>query len=124
MITALVFTIVLNGAETQVGYNYPNELACNSAIPRVMHAGTGPQRIKNVECRPVESSGPGVRPSSEWQAIGVALRVNTVQLMDEPMNVGSYPDGTSCKALLNRMTYKNANMSDMDLITLCVPKAG
>ncbi len=123
MITALVFTIVLNGAETQVGYNYPNELACNSAIPRVAYAGTGPQRVK-LDCRPVQSARPGVKPSSEWQAIGVALRVNTVQLADTPINVGRYPDGASCEALLQRMTTKHANMSDMDLITICVPKAG
>ena len=32
MITALVFTIVLNGAEARFGYDYPNEMACNSAI--------------------------------------------------------------------------------------------
>ena len=121
MITALVFTIVLNGAETKFGYDYPNELACNSAIPRVEFSGTGRQTVE-LECIPTVPGGKVVAPSSEWQAIGVALKVNTVQLADRPMNVGLYPDANSCRALLQKATV--ASLADLDLVTICVPKAG
>ncbi len=123
MITALVFTIVLNGAETKFGYDYPNELACNSAIPRVEFSGTGRQTVE-LECIPTVPGGKVVAPSSEWQAIGVALRVNTVQLADRPMNVGLYPDANSCRSLLQKATVRQASLADLDLVTICVPKAG
>lgn len=123
MITALVFTIVLNGAEAKFGYDYPNEMACNSAIQRVAFSGTGRQDVK-MQCLTTVPGGKVVAPSSEWQAIGVALHANTVQFADAPMNVGVYPDGASCEALLQRATFKKASLSDLDLVTICVPKAG
>lgn len=123
MITALVFTIVLNGAEAQFGYDYPNEMACNSALPRVQFTSTGRQKIE-LECIPTVPGGPLLKSSRDWQAIGVALHANTVQFADRPMNVGIYPDGTSCEALLKRAKFKNAGMGGFDIVTICVPKAG
>lgn len=123
MITALVFTIVLNGAEAKFGYDYPNEMACNTAMSRAVYSSTGRQQVE-LECTTTRPGGEVVAPSSDWQAIGVALRVNTVQFADSPMNVGVYPDEASCKALLKRALVKNVNMSDLDLVTICVPKAG
>lgn len=123
MITALVFTIVLNGAETKFGYDYSNELACHAAIPRVAFSGTGRQNVK-MQCVPTVPGGKPVAPSSDWQAIGVALHANTARLADSPMNVGTYPDGNSCESLLRQATVKGAGMADLDLVTICVPKAG
>lgn len=123
MITALVFTIVLNGAEAKFGYDYPNEMACNSAITRVSFSGTGRQQVE-LECTPTVPGSPDVKPTSEWQAIGVALRANTVQFAAEPMNVGTYPDGRSCDELLKRATVKKPSMAGLDIVTICVPKAG
>jgi hypothetical protein len=123
MITALVFTIVLNGAEAKFGYDYPNEMACNSAISRVAFAGTGKQDVK-LECVPTVPGGPVLKPTAEWQAIGVALHANTVQFADRPMNVGVYPDGTSCEELLKAATVKKAGLGGYDIITICTPKAG
>jgi len=123
MITALVFTIVLNGAEAKFGYDYPNESACQSALNRAAFTGTGRQGVE-VECVPTIPGGPGVKPSSEWQAIGVALHANTVQFADSPMNVGVYPDGASCDALLQNAKVKKAGLGGFDIVTICVPKAG
>lgn len=123
MITALVFTIVLNGAEARFGYDYPNEMACNSAISRVAFSGTGKQNVE-LECQPTVPGEPGVRPTSDWQAIGVVLHANTVQFAERPMNVGTYPDGASCKELLKRATVKKAGLGGYDILTICVPKAG
>lgn len=123
MITALVFTIVLNGAEAKFGYDYPNEMACNSAMSRTIYSATGRQGVE-LECTTTRPGGAVVAPSSEWQAIGVALHVNTVRFADNPMNVGVYPDEASCQALLKRAKMKNSNMSDLDIVTICVPKAG
>jgi hypothetical protein len=123
MITALVFTIVLNGAEAKFGYDYPNEMACNSAISRVAFSGTGRQKVE-LECVPTVPGGPVLKPTSDWQAIGVVLHANTVQLADRPMNVGTYPDGNSCEALLKKATVKTTGLGGYDIVTLCVPKAG
>lgn len=123
MITALVLTIVLNGAENKFGYDYPNEAACSSALPRVMFTGTGKQGVE-FECVPTVPGGPGVKPHSDWQAIGIVLHANTVQFAERPMNVGVYPDGNSCSALLDKATVKKAGLGGYDIVTICVPKAG
>lgn len=123
MITALVFTIVLNGAEAKFGYDYANEMACNSALTRVAFSGTGKQGVE-AECTPTIPGGYGIKPSPDWQAIGVVLHKNTVQLADRPMNVGTYPDATSCKALLQKAKIKDTGMDGYDIVTICTPKAG
>ena len=123
MITALVFTIVLNGAEAKFGYDYANEMACNSALSRVAFSGTGRQGVE-AECTPTVPGGPGVKPSSDWQAIGVVLHQNTVQFAARPMNVGTYPDGNSCNSLLQKAKVKDAGMGGYDIVTICTPKAG
>lgn len=123
MITALVFTIVLNGAEAKFGYDYPNEMACNSAISRVAFTGTGKQTVE-LDCIPTVPGGPVLRPTSDWQAIGVVLHQNTVQFAERPMNVGTYPDGRSCEELLKAATVKKTGLGGYDIVTICTPKAG
>lgn len=123
MITALVFTIVLNGAETKFGYDYPNEMACTSAMSRAAFVSTGNQSVE-LDCLTTVPGGAVVKPTSDWQAIGVALHANTVQFAESPMNVGTYPDGVSCDALLQKATVKKAGLGGYDIVTICVPKAG
>ena len=124
MITALVFTIVLNQAEAKpFVYAYPNEAACQSALRRADFATTGKHKVV-LECRTGYNPGKNYQVTSQWQAIGVGLVANTVRILDNPIPVGTYPDENSCRQLLKQAQTKTvSSVQGMDLVTICVPKA-
>ena len=123
MITALVFTIVLNHAEAKpFVYAYPNEAACQSALRRADFATTGQHNVE-LECRTGYTPGKNYQVTPQWQAIGVGLVANSVQILDM-ISVGTYPDENSCRQLLKRASAKTvSSVNGMDLVTICVPKA-
>lgn len=121
MITALVFTIVLNNAEAEpFAYYYPNESACSSALDRADYNTTGKYSVE-VECHSLPSAGEVVAPSTGWIVLGVGLVANTTQIIDNPRTLGAAPDVASCLNTMKRL--KETRVYGKDTVTICVPKA-